>query len=284
MDWAKFSSSTSVKSSTPTADYTPKDFDYTELEIKKKNGKIRKIVNPSRSLKTWQRRRIGTLYDLFRKEAKKKRVEDVFHGFILKRNSITAATKHIPYKVTMMFDISNFFDNVLKDTVCTVVKIKDLKHYQHFFHKAGYAAQGFPTSPMLGNIALIPVMVHMRNYLLEVTNGDFALTCYADDIQISVNENVVPLKEVEQTLHNYLALEGLELNRNKTRVKYEKYGARRILGVNVTNDGILPTRKTNRKVRAVRHQVNKGEPKGSVLGGLTTWQQCNLPKDVLFLL
>jgi hypothetical protein len=125
------------------------------------------------------------------------------------------------------------------------------------------------------------------SYTLKNIKQDskFACTVYADDISISIKECETKEKtwelinkikeEVECILKEY----NFNLNKNKTRVKYEKYGARRILGINVTNEGVFPTRKTNRKVRCVQHQTKYSKDKKYVLKGLQGWQSCPFPKQ-----
>ena len=70
----------------------------------------------------------------------------------------------------------------------------------------------------------------------------------------------------------------LTINTNKTRIKREKFGMRRILGVNVSQKGLQATRKTLRKIRAVRGHMRFSTTKSSVLGGLRTWSTCAFPK------
>lgn len=264
----------STKNSKP----SEKDFSYNEFEIKKKNGKTRKIVNPSPALKRWQRRQNKRLLSIF----KKSKFQGIFHGFVPKRNAVTAATVHIPYDTTMMFDITNFFDNVTFNLINSVTDdVKKLHNHERFYHKDGYCAQGFPTSPMLCNIALLPFVEELTAYLEEKCGTQFALTGYADDIQVSFNwTSYEAEKELESKIDTILNTLGLSLNKAKTRTKYEKFGARRILGVNVTKNGILPTRKVNRKVRALRHKMKYSTEKQYVLAGMASWQSCSLPNGV----
>lgn len=253
-------------------------YTYSEFVIKKKNGKIRKIVNPSPELKKYQRSRLKHLTHEFMRLAGD--LHTKFHGFVPYRNSRTACEHHIGFEATTMFDFTDFFDTVTRKHLKAAGLKLNPDDDQYLFHKDGYCGQGFPTSPMLANIAIIPLISELDSLLrANLGTGNYAITVYADDIQISTNKvGPMYLKSLKETVEQVVKTHNLVLNPNKTRTKYTKYGARRILGMNVWDDKITATRKTNRKVRAVRNQVDKGQPKGQVLGGLRNWQNCPRPK------
>ena len=257
------------------------DYDYTEFTIKKKSGKLRKIVNPSNQLKKWQRGYTDrVLTPLFEKLATEEGVYDIFHGFVPGRNCVTGASRHLGSKYTcvLMMDLSNFFDTVKWTSPGITEEI--IRHKGALFHRDGYAAQGFPSSPMVANIALIPVIRDIKKLLDVELLGDFAITMYADDITISLEYDM--WRKVRNIATTVFEKYGYAVNPTKTRVRFHKYGSIKILGVNVTKDGIMATRKTNRKVRAVKQQVKVGKPQGQVLGGLRTWQSCKYPKSMMF--
>ena len=247
---------------------------YKEFSIAKKSGKQRKIVAPDDELKTYQRSRADYLKSEFDRIATEAGVQHVFHGFYPGRNCVTAATEHIGYEATVLMDLSNFFDTVTKTHTSGAGCILTQTDYERLFHKEGYAAQGFPSSPMLCNIAIIKAV---RDIVL---NLDFAaVTVYADDIAISFNdtskENVNLVKHLVTSVFSAY---GFSINPSKTRVRFAKYGHRRILGVNVSDSSVIATRKTMRKLRAVKHLVKSGKVTGPVVGGLQTWSQCMYPK------
>ena len=264
---------------------------YKSFTIKKKSGKLRNIVSPSEKLKKYQRGTLAYLTGYFKSlEEAYPEMNGIFHGFVPNRNAVTAAKQHIGYKATIMMDITDFFDNIkLKEHFEDPLKKTPDKHYvptltdkqkKALFHHDGYTPQGFATSPMLCNIALFPIMTSIRTALSTCLGDDFVITVYADDIQISMNkQDHETLTYVIQTVTTYLKLMGgLEINKNKTRIRYAKHGARRILGLNVWDSCITATRKTNRKVRAVKHLTTFDSSKGQALGGLKAWQKCTLPK------
>lgn len=255
----------------------------TELDLTYRDfflgAKRRRISAPSEDLKNYQRSKLSKLETIYWSLISGSDIFNVAHGFLSNRGCTTAAINHIGYELTIMLDISKFFDSVTKDMVKSVSEeaAKDDK----LFHRLGYTAQGFPTSPILANIASIPMLLEINSFLKSLygeqdkDNKKFAFTIYADDIQISINrkfeksareENAI-IRKIVQIAQSY----NLTINPNKTRVRYSEYGFRRILGINV-GDKMRATRKTMRRIRAAKHQNNYHS-----LGGLTVWSKCLLP-------
>ena len=247
--------------------------EYKEYIIPKKGGKTRKIVAPDEELKAYQRGELRRLEDIFKKESKLHGIVDydLFHGFLHAKNCVTAATKHVGYKATIMMDISNFFDSVFANHINPAYKLD-----RRLFHRDGHAAQGFPSSPMVANIAAIPVMAEIVQKVRSLEKGA-AITIYADDVTISVNNPAV-IPVVQRIVKRAFNLHGFTINEKKTRVKYAEYGYRRILGVNVGETGVRATRKTMRKIRAARHQSKQSIHAARSCGGLMTWSRCILPR------
>lgn len=248
---------------------------YEEYTILKKNGKTRKIVAPDEALKAYQRRQLKALEAIFYREINRCGLADldVFHGFVHGRNVVTAAEKHIGFSYTVMMDISHFFDSVFANHINPIYTIP-----KELFHKEGYAAQGFPTSPMIANIAAVPVMANIVRRL-DSAIKDYVITIYADDIAISSN-NKDYTSIIQRIITEEFNRSGFEINPKKTRIRYAEYGFRRLLGVNVGDTSIRATRKTMRKIRAAKHQSDKGNITASrSFGGLTTWSKCVLPRQ-----
>lgn len=237
---------------------------YREFVIPKKNGKVRKIVAPDAELLSFQRFHLSSLVDYFNQLNP---LPQAFHGFVPHRNCVTAARQHVGFKSTVILDLANFFDTVTRDMLPDI-------NISEFFHRDGYCAQGFATSPMLCNIAIIPFISNLHSYLYNNLDR-FALTIYADDIQISTDlESSQEISDlIIDTVLNLAVSHGFAINHSKTRILYAKYGYRRILGINVGDTAIRATRKTMRRIRAARHQNNY-----TSLGGLVTWSQCRLPR------
>ena len=232
----------------------------TELDLTYRDfflgAKRRRISAPSEDLKNYQRSKLSKLETIYWNLISGSDIFNVAHGFLSNRGCTTAAINHIGYELTIMLDISKFFDSVTKDMVKSVSK--EAAEDDRLFHRLGYTAQGFPTSPILANIASIPMLLEINSFLKSLygeqdkDNKKFAFTIYADDIQISINRK-------------------FEKIARETRVRYSEYGFRRILGINV-GDKMRATRKTMRRIRAAKHQNNYHS-----LGGLTVWSKCLLP-------
>ena len=247
---------------------------YREFQLPKKSGGFRKITAPDRELLSYQRSLLPSLESFWADIAAEYDVEDVQHGFISNRNVVTAAEQHIGFSATLSMDISDFFDNVTQEHISQFSEIygKDTNLY----HRDGYCSQGFATSPILCNIALIPALAEIYETLDADYEGNFAFTVYADDITISANinkddyfhQNAVA-DNVRRILENY----GFAVKPSKTRWRFSDYGYRRVLGIMVGNDSMKVSRKIKYKLRAAKHQRN-----GSSIGGLTTWSLLLKPK------
>ena len=248
------------------------NYKYKEYLIPKKGGNLRKIVAPNKDLLEYQQKALPVLEGLYNRIACNYGLDDISHGFRSGKNCVTAAEKHIGFDLTIMMDISNFFDSV------TYEHVKDYMEYDsNFFHNEGYAAQGFATSPIISNIAILKTIRNINNDLQQMLK-EYAFTMYADDIQISFNRKDKTVKgKEEQDIIDMICFmlnnDGFNINDKKTRIRYAEHGYRKILGINVGDYGIRATRRTMRKIRAASFQGNYHSK-----GGLISWSHCNKPK------
>lgn len=250
---------------------------YTDKKIPKRGKGYRKISIPDAELLKVQRKALKEISRNIRKGLYNVGLEDNIHGFIPHKNACTAAKQHIGYDCTVIMDIENFFDNCTKETIIKIAPwLQKHRYFVNMFHDDGYLAQGFATSPILSTVVIAPV-IHKLKRDLKPLLIDFAITVYADDIQISFNkgndEGYNKENSVVQLVKSAVTEVGLSIKESKTRIRYAKYGYRKILGINVGKDCITASRKTNKKIRAAIHQKNN-----SSLGGLRTWAACLEPK------
>lgn len=247
------------------------DLSYRVAKIPKKGKGFRKIYIPSKNLKKKLRGYLKD-YEKHLDSLLGEELNDTMHGFRSRKNCCTAAHQHIGFDCTVILDIQEFFDNCSKEAVREQFKGAS----NLCFSPEGFLAQGFPTSPVLANMCLVPALKELK-MLFTPLLGNYALTVFADDIQVSFNlgtqemfylENTV--KQIVKTVMNKYSF---TVKDSKTRVRYAKHGFRRILGVNCGDDKLYPSRKTNRKIRAAKHQCNHQS-----LGGLVTWSKCLLPR------
>ena len=247
---------------------------YKEYLIPKKNKGVRKITAPDDELLKYQRAMLKNIEDIWVEAINEYGVEDIQYGFIKDRNVVTAANMHIGYQVSIGMDISDFFDSVTRDHI--KLFSEELANDPHLYHADGYCSQGFATSPMLANLAIIPAIQEIDEYLHNNEDIDFAtsFTIYADDLTVSANCEEMPkllaiVENISRILNNY----GFAIKPTKTRIRFAKYGYRRMLGIMVGDNDIKVPRAIKYRMRAAKHQGNH-----SSLGGLTTWSRLQLPK------
>ena len=241
---------------------------YREFFIKKRNGKQRRICAPDAELLAAQRAMLPYLEASFYvRLASQSLPLNIFHGFLKNHNCVTAALQHTGYAHTIGLDISNCFDSIYAGSIDTSLDLSVVAH------KDGTLAQGFATSPILANTYLIYPVAELRNLLQTMYPTGFALTIYADDVQISVPESdYATLDTVIKFATAIFKKYKLTINPKKTRIHHAKYGNRRILGIQVGST-LQPNRKLKKRIRAARHQRN-----GPSLGGLITASRMMLPK------
>lgn len=247
-------------------------FSYRQFNLRKRNGSFRRICAPSTALVQYQRDQLPILYEIFQDASEASGVSEVFHGFLPDRNCVTAAREHVGFETTVMMDIADFFDSVTSEMISDFDRTfgADTK----LFHQDGTCAQGFATSPILANIAAIPLVAALKYTLTGLFGDDFVMTLYADDLSISFNSTNKGM--INSVIHNVkviTARNSFAIKGSKTRVRFAKYGRRHMLGIAVGDTDIQVPRKTKRKLRAARHQENWPS-----LGGLTAWSKCYLPK------
>lgn len=242
------------------------DYSYRTFFIKKKNGKQRRICAPSADLLAFQRKQLPSLVQAFLSKEKELFSYEVFHGFIPNRNTVTCALLHKYQAHTITLDISNCFDSITSEMLNGPYDIK-------FFNSTDNSlAQGFATSPILSAIYLCEPLKELQT-LVNHIDSTAVVTCYADDVQISISEQSYDTLNRLITYATFIFKKyKLTINTNKTRIRHTKFGNRKILGIQV-GESLNPNRKLKKKIRAARFQKN-----GPSLGGLITASRMYLPR------
>lgn len=246
------------------------DLSYRTFYIKKKNGKTRKICAPSADLLKAQRRILPELVEHFTLYEAEHLKSEIFHGFIPGRNIVTCAELHKNLDHTLTLDISNCFDSISNEMIASC----DIKPLDIYFEKeTNCLAQGFATSPILSAIYLVKPIKELIT-LVKYIDPEAVVTCYADDIQISIHkQSYDTLNRLVTYATHIFAQYKLTINPKKTRMRHSKYGNRKILGIQVGSESLTPSRKLKKKIRAAKHQGN-----GPSLGGLVTASRMMLPR------
>ncbi len=190
------------------------------------------------------------------------------YAFTKGKNCVLNSLQHVGYKYTLSLDLENFFDNVTA------------KHVEKLLRKDviddcfidGAPRQGLPTSPLIATIAFLKCDQEIRNVLDKVVL-DCVYTRYADDLIISFN-NRKDVGRIKFLISKIVEKYNFKLNKKKTKLQCVDNGRIIINGIAVDLNGLYPTRKTKKKIRAALHQGCKASARG-----LIEWARCKLPNN-----
>lgn len=239
------------------------NFSYQIARISKNNGKYRKIYMPNEAYKVHLRQLIPQLKQIYQQNV----VFESDHAFVPNRNCVTNASIHIEHRYVLTIDIENFFDSVNHRVLNKYIPIFLLED----IIIENKVPQGFPTSPIAANIAMIDIDKLIIESL-ERRNPNIKYSRYADDLTFSfsnIKEKDLIFAEVIKVFRGF----GLKLNSKKTKFQDKNNGRAIITGIGVCLHTIHPTRKSIKKLRAANHQENNN----SIIG-LQEWILCKYPK------
>lgn len=228
---------------------------YTEFEIPKRNGGMRKILAPDVKLKLLQRRVANLLYLCLADIDKAGRPRrPVSHGFARSLSIVTNASVHKRRRYVLNLDLKDFFPSINFGRVRGML-MKD-KRFQLDAKVATVIAQvachdhvlpqGSPCSPVISNI--IAHLLDIRLVRLAKANR-CTYSRYADDLTFSTSLKDFPVdlaipvagSEGDWVLGAVLAKEiqkaGFEINDKKTRMQLR--GSRQV------TTGLLVNEKAN---------------------------------------
>ena len=167
---------------------------YHEIEIKKRNGGIRKICAPEDKLKNIQRKMLHILEEVYRKKP-------AAYGFINDKSNVSNAQNHCKRELILNIDLKDFFDQIHFGRVFGLLKKEPYsigeeaaKVIAQLVCYKGKLPQGAPTSPIISNMICSPLdtqLTHLaKRYKLVYTR-------YADDITFSTHRNKFPIEIVD---------------------------------------------------------------------------------------
>lgn len=225
--------------------FTPKY--YRNFEIKKKNGKIRKISEPLPSLKEIQDWILQNILE----------VEKVspFAKAYRKKVSLTENLKfHKQQSKVVTLDLQDFFPSI------TTKNVEDIFYsfgYSELISnllsklctKDGYLPQGAPTSPYLSNIYFKRADDQIIKYCL---GNEIRYTRYADDLSFSGNFDELKLIEFIKSIVQSI---GLSLHPDKIKIM-KPHERQTVTGI-VVNEKLQVVFHKRNKLRQELYYINK---------------------------
>lgn len=231
------------------------------IAIRKRSGGWRTIYVPSYDEATALRRLLPAIDGILDREI----AVNVVHGFRRHRSAVSNAMNHFDRACTTCLDLSDFFDTVTRGMLSRWLSpdVLDMVCVD------GAARQGLPTSPSCANLAATPMD---RAILAWIGNRNVTYTRYADDLSLSYDDPAMT-DEIVTTVCRLATQAGFAVNQKKTRTMAASAGRRAITGVAVDLDGVHPTRRAKRRLRAALHQGRT-----EVADGLAEWCKVKMPR------
>ncbi|MEO0625663.1 MAG: reverse transcriptase family protein [Bacteroidota bacterium] len=197
------------------------DPQYRYFSIPKKNGGMRQLEDPVPRLKKVQRKLNDYLQAVYHFHR-----TDAAYGFLTNpkddpapRNILTNAQRHIGCNWMLNIDMENFFHQIDQTRIQQLFEApllnfnsKQAETLAALCTNRGRLPMGAPTSPILSNLACIPLDHDLQNLAKE--NG-MIYTRYADDLTFSAQTEIN-----QQHLHDingWVEAYDLKLNPNKIR-------------------------------------------------------------------
>lgn len=224
------------------------DANYTEIIIKKKMGGIRFLYEPSKTLKSIQKRILKNILE-------ERKLSSYSYAYRKNLSVFENAKPHVGKNIILKLDIKNFFDNINFNLVYDECFNEDL-----FPKKLGILLtnlcmydnklpQGAPTSGYISNIVMRSFDEKIGKYCEE--NG-ITYTRYSDDLSFSGDFDV---NEIIVLAQNLLKEKGLKLNKKKIKVVSKKT-RQQVTGI-IVNEKVNIRRSYKNKIRQEIYYINK---------------------------
>ncbi len=224
------------------------DANYEEIIIRKKSGGLRFLYEPSRELKSIQRRILKNVLE-------EKKLSGYSYAYRKKVSVLDNAKPHVNKDVIVKLDIKNFFDNITFNMVydsCFNETLYPKKMGMLFTNLCVYNNKlpaGAPTSGFISNIVLRSFDEKVGSYC-EKRNINY--TRYSDDLTFSGDFDVKDLiKYVNELLYEY----NFRLNKKKIKVVSKKI-RQQVTGI-VVNEKVNIRRNYKRKIRQEMYYIKK---------------------------
>lgn len=221
---------------------------YKIYNIKKKNGKLRKIYEPNNILKHIQRK---ILENILNNKSISIYAKAYHKGLSLKDNAL----QHINKDIILKLDIKDFFESI------SFLNVYESSFSIEYFPKSvgmiltylctydDHLTQGSPTSAYISNLVMKEFDEDIGNWC---TTNNINYTRYSDDMTFSGNFNP---SEVINLVHNNLSKLGLELNNDKIHI-IRKSCRQSVTGI-VVNEKVQVSIKYRKDIRQEMYYINK---------------------------
>jgi len=233
---------------------------YRTFFIPKKNGKLRKIMEPAPDLKEVQY--------VLKSKLDQVPLHTAAHGFVAGKGIVSNALVHRKSRYVLNIDIKDFFPSVKFEQYpfCQIeqhLTDEEVQWVKEVCFWNGSLPQGAPTSPVLANIKLKEVDETITAWCLE---RGLLYTRYADDMTFSCKDDYLKefLTEFIENIDVVLGSIGLRRNTKKTKLM-PYYQRQLVTGVVVNNERLT-------LARTIKEQLFQ-ELKGLSRAALTVEQQ-----------
>lgn len=225
---------------------------YTTHYVPKKNNGYRRIDIPNEQLRNYQKE----ISNIFSDRIKLLFPKSVY-AYVKGKNPKEMAKRHVDKDRIIKADIKNFYANCTFDFIiqsmlnvypfCLIeanILQTIIKPCMVFYDNDWRLPQGAPSSPILSNIAMIPIDF---DFFSQIGNCGYTYTRFADDIIIScyetyhVFETSILYEIIEDTLQSWNPQ--FELNKEKARDLKTNCGNVWMLGLSVGKEVKIGNRK-----------------------------------------
>lgn len=235
---------------------------YSEFEIPKKRGEVRKITAPDSRLKTVQSRLAKALLEVYPER-------HCVHGYCKAKSIRSNAAQHLHKRWVINLDIKDFFPSIHFGRVRGMLMAKPFEFGERISREIANLCcyenalpQGAPTSPVISNF----ICWKLDNDLYRLANScKCVYTRYADDITISTNLKDIP-PEIGHLEDGSLVLSSMlldvfknnnfEINPEKTRCA-SRNNRQEVTGLIVNSSRTNVRRTYIRQVRAMLHACER---------------------------
>ena len=208
---------------------------YYHFEVRKKSGGMRKIEAPEEDLKQIQKQLSDYLQCVYYSIQSK-----AAYGYIIRvrasmhhKNILGNARQHHGAKYLLNADFKNFFHQIKTAEILRIFQTTPFNFNKKTAHllsrlvtRKGRLPMGAPTSPVLSNIATLPLDKALSDWATQQT---FKYTRFVDDLTFSsknlpINQN--HFVDIQELASQY----GFEFNINKTKF-FQEHQTKKVTGL-----------------------------------------------------